>query len=58
MQFHFTMNQLSLEEREKLKGHICVTIGKARRGAYAREFELMYDNSTSCLKDLGVSDND
>ena len=46
--------KLDLDEREKLQGHVCVAIGKARRGTYAREFELKYNQQEGRLMDLSV----
>ena len=46
--------KLELDERERLQGHVCVSIGKARRGTYAREFELKYNKEEGKLEDLGV----
>lgn len=46
--------KLDLDEREKLQGHVCVAIGKARRGIYAREFELKYNQQEGRLMDLSV----
>lgn len=48
---------LTLEKKEEIKNHVCVSIGKARRGIYIREYELEYDINQSCLKDLGVLKN-
>lgn len=49
--------KLSLEEQEKVKNHVCVAIGKARRGSYIREFELVYDAKEGRLRDLGAIQN-
>lgn len=46
--------KLDLDEREKLQGHVCVAIGKARRETYAREFELKYNQQEGRLMDLSV----
>lgn len=46
--------KLDLDEREKLQGHVCVAIDKARRGTYAREFELKYNQQEGRLMDLSV----
>lgn len=46
--------KLDLDERQKLQGHVCVAIGKARRGTYAREFELKYNQQEGRLMDLSV----
>lgn len=46
--------KLDLDEREKLQEHVCVAIGKARRGTYAREFELKYNQQEGRLMDLSV----
>ena len=46
--------KLDLDEREKLQGHVCVAIGKTRRGTYAREFELKYNQQEGRLMDLSV----
>ena len=49
--------KLSLEEQERVKNHVCVAIGKARRGSYIREFELIYDAKEARLRDLGALKN-
>lgn len=46
---------LEMSQREALQGHVCVSIGKARRGIQAREFELLYNKEQACLVDLLAS---
>ena len=45
---------LPLEKREEVKNHICLLLGKARRGARVTEFELKYDSNKSMIVDLGA----
>lgn len=46
--------KLSLEQREQVKNHICLILGKARRGAKVNEFELVYNPEESKIIDLGA----
>lgn len=50
--------KLNLEQRETAKYHVCLMIGKARRGTRANEFELLYMPEESRLADLGVQNPD
>lgn len=48
--------KLTAEQYLEVKDHIGVSIGKARRGAKATEFELIFDASVGAIKDLGVDE--
>lgn len=41
-------------QQEEVKNHICLLLGKARRGARVTEFELKYEPSESKIVDLGA----
>lgn len=44
--------KLSADDFLEKRGHICVSIGKARRGAEATEFELVYDKDSNTIKEV------
>lgn len=46
--------KLTLEQREEVKNHICLLLGKARRGSKVNEFELVYNPNESKIVDLGA----
>jgi DNA primase len=46
------------EQYDAAKNHICMTIGKARRGALASDFELEFHPEISTIKDLSVKEVD
>lgn len=46
---------LTLEQREEIQNHICLLLGKARRGARVTEFELKYEPNESKIIDLGAN---
>lgn len=48
--------KLSAEEYLECKDHICVSVGKARRGALATEFEFRFDKEKSYIEDLSAKE--
>ena len=50
--------KLTPDQFLEVKNHICVCIGKARRGALATDFEFKFIPEESTIKDLSVSEVD